>query len=147
VRAVISAENGARDFGGRSHAAVFLDDRLNVVRRQYFEGSTPRRSREGVGILSHVERAVRSLPSPVVADRLGNGQDDVRFGEGAMQGRATVPAGAEANQLVRVVQIGTAFKIFRLQTSDVDQHLLRRRLAGERRNRGCARFACHWLRF
>ena len=54
-------------------------------------------------VLPHIERPVDSLLSPVVADRLGNRQD-MRFGECAAQRRAAVPAGAEANQLVRVIQ-------------------------------------------
>ncbi len=94
--AAVVNEDGARDYRGRSYAVVFLDDGLCVVRRQHFEGGTLRGPRQGVSILPHVEWAVCSMRSPVIADRLGY-SEDVRFGEGAVQGRAAVSAGTEAD--------------------------------------------------
>ncbi len=57
-------------------------------------------------------------PSPVVADGLGDGQD-VGLGERAAKRRAAMAAGAEADQLVGVAQVGLALEIlaFELATS------------------------------
>jgi hypothetical protein len=42
-----------------------------------------------------------------------------------------MPAGTEADQLVRVVEVGTTLEIFAIEPRQVDQHLLGRRLAGQ----------------
>ena len=42
-----------------------------------------------------------------------------------------MPTGAEADQLALVVEIWTALEIFPFKPSQIDQHLLWRRLAGE----------------
>jgi hypothetical protein len=41
---------------------------------------------------------------------------------------------SEGNELVGITDVGLALEIFLLQTSHVDQHFLRRRLACQRRN-------------
>ena len=126
-------ENGSRDYGSRSYTVVFLDDCLDVVRRQHLECSALHGRRKRVGVFPHVEWAAGSLLSPVVADRLRN-CEDVRFGERALQRRTAVSTGAEADQLIGIMQVGMALEIFLLQTSDVDQHFLWRRFASEGRD-------------
>src|SRR5208282_2426046 len=96
IAAAVVNENGSRDHRGRSHTVALLNDRLHVVRRQYLEGCALCGPGDGVGVFSHVEWAVRSLLSPVFADRLGDGQN-VRFVKCAVQGRATVSTGAKAD--------------------------------------------------
>ena len=83
-----------------------------------------------VGVLAHVERAVGALAAPVVADSLGDGQD-MRLGERAVQRRAPVPAGAEADQLVRIFHVGAALVVLPFELGQIDQHLLWGRFAGE----------------
>jgi hypothetical protein len=46
-----------------------------------------------------------------------------------------MPASAEDDQLVWIVEIRPTFEIFPLKAGQIDQHLLGRRLAGEQRNR------------
>ena len=53
-----------------------------------------------VRILAHVKRAVRALRSPVVADRLRDGEN-MRFGKGAVQRGTAMSAGSETDHLVR----------------------------------------------
>ena len=43
-----------------------------------------------------------------------------------------MPASAEAYPLGRVIHVRPAFEILPLQAGEIDQHLLRSRLAGER---------------
>ena len=43
-----------------------------------------------------------------------------------------MPAGAEADQLGGIVQVGPALEVFAFEPGRIDQHLLRGRLAGER---------------
>src|SRR2546430_11729886 len=75
LAATVVDENGPRDDGRRRDAGVALDDRLDPVRRQHFEGSALGRRRERVGVLYHVERAVDALAPAVVADGLGDRRD------------------------------------------------------------------------
>ena len=53
---------------------------LHPVGRQDLERRALGRTGQCVRVLAHVERAVRALAAPVVADRLGDGQD-VGLGE------------------------------------------------------------------
>ena len=60
------------------------------------------------------------MGAPVIADRLRDGEN-VRFGERAIERRAPMAAGAEADHLVRVDHIGPALEIFAFKPGDVDQ--------------------------
>ena len=108
-----------------------LDARRDAVRGEHLEGGALRRSRERVGVLAHVERAVDALAAPVFADRLGD-REDVRFVERAAQRRAAVSAGAEAHDLLGILDVGHALEVFALEPGGIDQQFLRRRLSGER---------------
>jgi len=44
-----------------------------------------------------------------------------------------MPAGAKGNQLVAIAHVGFALEVLSLQASNVNQHFLRGRFAGERR--------------
>ena len=131
--AAVVNQNRSRDNWRRSYPVVLLDDRLHVVCRQHLEGGALRGLGDCVGVFSHIERAIGSLLAAVFADRLGNCKD-VRLVKCAAQGRAPVSAGAKADQLVRIIQVGTPLEIFLLQVSHVDQQPLGRRFAGQRRN-------------
>src|SRR5581483_1948560 len=100
--AAVIDEDGARDDRRRRHAVVALDHGLDAVGGQDFEGGALGRPRQGVRVLAEVQRAVGAPAAAVVADGLGDGQD-VGLGEGAVQRRAAVAAGAEADPLVGVV--------------------------------------------
>ena len=86
--------------------------------------------------------------SPVVADRLGDGKN-VGFGERPAERRAAMPAGSKADELLRIVEIGPTLEIFALEPGRIDQHLLWRRLAGDRvpsassaETSSCRRWTC-----
>src|SRR5258708_21103742 len=87
-------ENGSRDHRRRSYTFTFLDDRFHVVRRQHFQRGRLRGSGDPVRVFSHIEWAVGSLLSPVVANGLRNRQY-VPFSESAMQTRTAVSPSAQ----------------------------------------------------
>ena len=128
LAAAVVDEDGSRDDRRRRHAVVALDDGLDPVGRQDLKRGALGRRGQRVRVLAHVERAVRALATPVVADGLGDGQD-VGLGERAVQRRATMAAGAEADQLVRVTQVGATLEILPFKPGQVNQHLFRSRLA------------------
>ena len=133
LAAAIVNQNRPRDDRRRSHAVVLLNDGFHAVGRQDLERRALRGRGNRVRILAHVERAIRAVSAPVVANGLRDGQN-VRFGEGAAKRRASVSAGSEADHLVGIAQIRPALKILALKPGEVDQHLFRRGLARERRN-------------
>jgi hypothetical protein len=135
-------ENGSRDNRGWRYAVTLLDDCLHVVRRQDLECGALCGRGQRVSVFSHIEWTVSALLPPVVADRLSNCQN-VRLGKCAVQRRTAVSAGAEADELVGIMEVGMARKIVPLEASDVQQHLLRSRFARERRNRAFVGSRCH----
>ena len=72
--AAVVDENGVRDDGSRSDAVVGLDDGLHSIAGQNLNRRALGGRGKGVSVLAHVERAVRALLAPVVADGLGNGE-------------------------------------------------------------------------
>ena len=82
ARAVVD-EDGPRDDRRRRHAVVALNDGLDAIGRQDLQRGALGRTGQRVRVLAHVERAIRALAAPIVADRLGDGQD-VRLGECAV---------------------------------------------------------------
>ena len=131
--AAVVHENRVRDHRGRGHAVVALDDGLDPVGGQHLERGALGGPRYRVGVLAEEERPVDPLPAPVVADRLGGGED-VGLGERAAQGRAAVAAGAEADQLgLGLVHVGPARVVLALEPRGVDQQ--RRARAGRRAGR------------
>src|SRR4029450_1174171 len=102
--AAVVDEDGPRDDGGRRDAAIALDDGVDAVRRQHLEGGTLGGLGQGVGVLAHVERPLDAVAAPVVADGLRD-RRDVGLGEGAVERRAPVSAGAEADELGRIARV------------------------------------------
>jgi hypothetical protein len=129
--AAVVDEDRARDRGRGREAIVALDHRLYAVRRQHLERGALGGSGERVRVLAQIERAVDALLAPVVADRLGD-REDVRFSERARERRAAVAARAEADALGGILGFRSARVVLVLESRHVDQHVLRRRLAGER---------------
>ena len=82
--APVVRENGPRDDRRGRDAAVALDDGLDPVRRQHFQGGALRRLGQGMRVLSHVERTVDPVAAAIVADGLGDG-GDVGLGERASE--------------------------------------------------------------
>jgi hypothetical protein len=132
ARAVVD-EDRARDDRGRCKSAVTLDDCLHPIGRQNFERCALGRPGNRVGILAHIERAIGALGAPIVAYGLGDSQD-VGFGERPAQWRATMPAGTEADELLRIVEIGPALVVFAFEPGRINQHLFGGRFAGQWRN-------------
>ena len=87
-----------------------------------------------MGILTHEQRPGDLLARAVLADRLGDRQN-MRFVQTRGQRTAAMAAGAEANQLRRVVDVRLTLVIGLLQCRHVDQYIDRRRLAGKWMNR------------
>src|SRR5580704_15780839 len=104
LAATVPNQNRSRDNRCRSYPVALLNNRLHVVCRKHLEGGALRGLGDGMGVFPHIERAVGSLFAPVFADRLGN-REDVRFVKCASQGRAAVSAGAEADELVWILQV------------------------------------------
>jgi hypothetical protein len=121
-----------RDHRRRRHPVVALDDRLDAVGRQHLERGPLRGCRQGVSVLTHVERAVDRLGLPVIADRLRD-REDVGLRKRAAERRSAVPAGAESDALARVVHVRRAIEVLLLEPRHVDQQFPGRRLAGEGR--------------
>ena len=108
-----------------------LNDGLDAVGREHFQGRPLGGAGEGVRVLAHEQRAGRSAwLCAIVADGLRDGQD-VGLGERAVQRRAAMAAGAEADELLRIVQIRLPLVIGALQLSRFDQQFMRRGFAGQ----------------
>ena len=80
-------------------------------------------------VLAQIERTVNTLAAPIVANGLGDGEN-VGFRERAVEGGAAVTAGAEADELVRVREVGLTVVIVALELVEVDQQLGGRGLSG-----------------
>ena len=85
-------------------------------------------------ILAHEQRTGGALNLAVLTDCLRNRQY-VGLGECAIEGRAAVSAGPEADQFRWVAGTRFAFEILALQFAHVDQDFFGRGLAGVRVNR------------
>ena len=127
MRSVVNQDR-SRDDRRRSEPVVTLNYRLHTVGRQYFEGGSLRRTRQGMRVLSHQERAVNSIGPPVVADGLGDRQD-VRFSEGPIERCAPMPARTEAHELAWIIQVGTPRVVLVFELRDIYQHIPRRWLS------------------
>ena len=134
LAAAVIDEDGSGDDRGRGDTLVALNDRLHSIARQDLQRRALGRAGQRVRVLAHVERAVRALAAPVVADGLGDSQD-VSLRERAVQRRAPVSAGAKTDQLVGVTQIGQTLEILSFEPGQVNQHLFRSRLARKWRDR------------
>src|SRR5262245_17510694 len=82
-------------------------------------------------VLSHVERPIDALRMSILTNRLRD-CEDMRFGKCSLQRRATMPARAEADELVCVGYVRPACVILALHLRDVDQQVFR------------GGFACKW---
>jgi hypothetical protein len=71
----IVVENRVRDYRGRSITIVSIDHHVDAIRCQHLQSAGKSGLRERVGVLTHIERTVCSLGSPVVADGLSDGQN------------------------------------------------------------------------
>ena len=114
-----------------------LNDRLDAVGGEHFEGGSLGRAGQGVRVLADEERPVDAFAVAVLADRLRDGED-VRLGERAVERRAAVAAGAEADELLRIVEVRLALVVIALQLGHIDQH-------GGGRRPACGEMNCHAL--
>ena len=105
---------------GRRVAVAVVDEHGHVVGGQHLERRRPRGLGQPVGVAADEQRPVVPLLAPVVADRLGRGQD-VGLVERRLQRRAAVAAGPERDLLVDVVGVGHAGVVRRHEVGDVDQ--------------------------
>ena len=124
-------EYGTRDDRRWREPLVSLDYRLYVICCEDFECCALSWPGKRMRVFAHVKRAIGCLRAPIIANGLGD-REDVRLGERAVEGRSPVPAGAEADSLRGMIKIRPAFEILLFEAGQIDQHLLRCRLAGER---------------
>ena len=118
----VPRENGVRDRRCRREAVVALYHDGDAVGRQHLERRALGGAGDGVRVLAQDQRPGDVVGLAVVGDGLADRQD-VALGEGRVQGRAAVPAGAEAHPLQRIIRIRAAFVVEPLEPADVDQQL------------------------
>src|SRR5262249_17471623 len=73
--ATVVDENSVRDNRRRSYPVVLLNDGFDFVGGQHLQRGALRRPRHRVGVLADVERSVSALAAPVIANRLGDGEN------------------------------------------------------------------------
>ena len=132
VAAAVVGQDGVGDDGGGGEAIVVLDDGVDVVGDEDFEGGLLSRARERVGVLAHEEGAGDVVGGAVLADGLRDG-GNVGLGEGPVLGRAPMAAGAEADELARVGEVGRAVVVRVDELGDVDEEAGGSGFAGEGR--------------
>ena len=115
-----------------------LDEDLNAIGGEDFQGGALGERGERMGVLGHEHRPRRPVGSSIVADCLGDGEN-VRLGESAVEGRAAMAARAEADQLVRVRQVGFPLVIVAFELADINQQFSGCRQAGQRMKVRCHR--------
>jgi hypothetical protein len=84
-----------------------------------------------VRVLPDIDRAGDALPCPVLADGLRDGEN-VLLGERAIEGRAAVAAGSEADALIRIVHIGTFRIVVAFEAAQIDEQFGRRGFSSKR---------------
>jgi hypothetical protein len=72
-----------------------------------------------VSIFPHVQRTIRTVGAPVIADGLRDGKN-VGLGERAIKRGSAMAAGTEADHLVRVVGIRFPFEVVPLKPGRID---------------------------
>ncbi len=115
-------KDGARNDRSRREAVIALNECLYTIPGEHFERDAFGGSGKGVGVFAHEQRPSDSLVAPVFADCLGDGED-VRFCECRVRAAAAMAAGAEADELVRVGQIGLGFVERGFEPAHVDQEV------------------------
>ena len=131
LAAAVVIEDRQRKRWRRRETIVALDKGGDIVGSQHFECGALCRAGKGVRVFAHEQRPGDAVLSPVIADGLRDGED-VRFGEGGVVGSATMPTGAEADELLRVAGVRLVLPVIAFKFSHVDQRFSRRGLAGER---------------
>ena len=115
--------------------AALPDDILAPFRgglgREDFERRALRGRGERVRVLADDERAVRAVTAPVIANRLRDGEN-VRLGKCAVERRAAMTAGAEADELVCIGQVRLARVILAFESREIHEHGLGRGFASKR---------------
>ena len=131
--AAIVHEDRARDHRRRREPSSLLNDRLDAVGRQHFQCRSLRRPGQRVRVLAHVKRAVDALAARYsqIACVIARICASVNV---PSQRRAAMAAGAEADELLRIVEVRLPLVIGPLKAGHIDQQLPRRRLAGQRMN-------------
>jgi hypothetical protein len=84
-----------------------------------------------VRVLAHEERPGEALALAVFADGLRDGED-VRFGEGAVERRTAMSAGAEADELVRIREVRLARVVIAFELAEIDEEFGGGGFSGER---------------
>src|SRR5260370_39273659 len=99
-----------------------MEEWREAIRGEQLELDAFGGSGKGVGVFGHEQRVSDSLVAPVFADCLRDGED-VGFCERRVRAAAAMPAGAEADELVRVGQIGLGFVERGFGPAAVDQEV------------------------
>jgi hypothetical protein len=118
--APVGREDRVADRGGGGVAVGRVDQDGHVVGREDLQSARPCRLGQGMGVPAEEERAVVPLGGPVLADRLGGG-DDVRLVEGGVEAGAAVPRRPEHDLLVGLGRIRLHRVVRGDERGDVDQ--------------------------
>ena len=102
--------------------ATRVNQHADTVRGQHLQRGHLGRLGQGVRVGAQVQRAVDALGRPVLADRLGGGQDVVLVERGRERGPA-MTGGAERHPLHGIPRIGVHRVVGGDQLRDVDQIL------------------------
>ena len=119
---LVEGQDGVRDGGRGGEAVVALDEGFDAVGREDFEGRALGGGGGGVGVFADEQRSGDILGPAIFADGLGGGEN-VGLGERAVEGRAAMAAGAEADQLVGIRHIRLEFVVIPFQFADIHQQV------------------------
>ncbi len=118
--AAVIAQDGMRHDGRRREAVAVLDDGLDAVGRQNFQGSTFGRCGQSVRVFPQKQRASNPFRLAELDQRLGDGRN-VGIGKRAVARGPPMAAGAEADELQWIIGIGLLIVIGRQQTRNINQ--------------------------
>ena len=126
---LVVGEDGVGEGGGGGVAEMLVDDGLDVVGGEDFEGGGEGGLGEGVGVFGEEEWAECVLGGAVLDDGLGDGGDVVVV-EGGLEGAAAVAGGAEGYALGWDCGVGVEGVESGDEARDVDEGFGKRQLAG-----------------
>ena len=126
----IVIEDRERNSGRRRRRVIRRNKDVHAVSREHLERGALRRRRDGVRVLSQIQRPGVTARAAIFDDGLRDG-GDVGVSECAVQRSATMATGAERDGLLGVAGIGLLFVIGAFESRGIDEQRARGRLAGK----------------
>ena len=107
---------------------VWLAD-PDAVGREHFERGALRRRGSSVRIFADEQRTGEIFGFAEFTDGQRDGED-VRLGERSVERRATMAAGAKADELFRIRGVRFSLVVIKFKLADINQYFRRRRFSG-----------------